>query len=285
MSGTTPTPTAGISSELDAELKLQYQGLTDELKKYFDSRMNSFLTKEKGSYPKPTNYYKDRGDFLISEKIDDIDTHRSNVWNYLTTEFNQNTKDKYLNALALSQNKRDVLRQQKNYEDLMKKYDENNNKSNVGKRQREIVQYEYNRRNDLLFIMKVIFGALIICVIIAALINLKLIPYLAIYLVLVVFVLLILYIIYYIYFNQPGRSKRYWDKIDFASPEQPSFKSSSRKRGDKPSGNLDKLNKKLDDEFSKYLESSCKRNKPTSAPTTAPTSLPTTTPTSTTRTT
>jgi hypothetical protein len=266
MSRATPTPTAGISSELDAELKLQYQGLTDELKKYFDSRLNSFLTKEKSTYPNSTNYYKDRGDFLISEKIEDIDTHRSNIWNYLTTEFNQNTKDKYLNSLALSQNKRDVIRQQKNYEDLMEKYDENNNKSNVGKRQREIVQYEYNRRNDLLFIMQVIFGTLVICVIITALVNLQLIPYEAIYLVLLVFILLILYIIYYIYFNQPGRSKRYWDKIDFPSPETPNFKSSSSKRGDKPGGNLDKLNKKLDDEFNKYLEASCKKPKSTSAP-------------------
>ncbi len=279
MATTTPTPTTGISSELDAELKLQYQGLTDELKKYFDSRLNSFLTKEKGSYPNSANYYKDRGDFLINQKIEDIDTHRSNIWNYLTSEFNQNTKDKYLNSLALSQNKRDVLRQQKNYEDLTKKYDENNNKSNVGKRQREIVQYEYNRRNDLLFIMKVIFFALVICVIITALVNLNAIQYEAIYIVLLVFILLIVYIIYYIYFKEPGRSKRYWDKFDFPSPEQPSFKSSSHKNGGKPDGNLDKLNKKLDDEFKKYLEASCKRPKATSSPTSSPTTTPTTTPT------
>lgn len=275
MSTNTPTPTTGISSELDAELKLQYQGLTDELKRYFDSRLNSFLTKEKGSYPNSTNYYKDRGDFLINQKIEDLDTHRSNVWNYLTTEFNQNTKDKYLNSLALSQNKRDVLRQQKNYEDLTKKYDENNDKSNVGKRQREIVQYEYNRQNDLLFIMRVIFFSLVICVIITALVNLNIIPYEAIYIVLLLFISLILYVIYYIYFKQPGRSKRYWDKIDFPSPEQPSFKSSSHKNGDRPGGNLDKLNKKLDDEFKKYLEASCKGSNVRSVPTTSPSTSPT----------
>jgi hypothetical protein len=269
MPTTTSTPTPGIASDLDAELKLQYQGLTDDLKKYFDSRLNTFLTKEKSSYPNSANYYKDRGDFLINQKIDDLDTHRSNVWNYLTTEFNQNTKDKYLNALALSQNKRDVIRQEKNFEDLSKKYEENNTKSNVGKRQREILQYEYNRRNDLLFIMQVIFGTLVICVFITALVNFTIMPYEVIYAVLVIFILLILYIIYYIYFNKPGRSKRYWDKIDFASPDQPTFKSSARKNGDKPKGNLDKLNTKLDTEFNKYLDASCKRAKPTPGPTVA----------------
>jgi hypothetical protein len=264
--GAQQPPPASSSSELDAELKLQYQGLTDELKKYFDSRLTSFLSKEKDTYASSANYYKDRGDFLINQKIDDLDTHRSNVWNYLTTEFNQNTKDKYLNSLALSQNKRDVVRQEKNYEDLLKKYDENNDKSNVGKRQREIVQYEYNRRNDLLFIMRVIFVVLLICVLITALVNFTIIPYESIYLVLLLFFLLILYIIYYIYFKQPGRSKRYWDKIDFQSPDQPTFKSSSHKKGDKPKGNLDKLNKKLDTEFNKYLDASCKRPRPTPTP-------------------
>jgi hypothetical protein len=271
MSSTTRTPNPTFSSDLDAELKLQYQGLTDELKRYFDSRLTTFLNNEKGKYSPSSNYYKDRGDFLINQKIDDLDTHRSNVWNYLTAEFNQNTKDKYLNALALSQNKRDVVRQQKTYDDMMKKYDENNNKSNVGKRQREIVQYEYNRRNDLLFIMQVIFFTLVICVFITALVNFNSIPYEGIYLVLLIFILLIIYIIYYIYFKAPGRSKRYWDKVDYPSPDTPSLKSSAYKKGDKPKGNLDKLNKKLDTEFNKYLDASCKRPRNTSAPTTVPT--------------
>ncbi len=276
MSTPSTTPTPGVSSELDDELKLQYQGLTDDLKKYFDSRMNSFITKEKSSYSNSANYYKDRGNFLINEKIEDLDIHRSNIWNYLTTEFEQNTKDKYLNALALSQNKRDVLRQEKNFKELEKKYDENSTKSNIGKRQREMVQYEYNRRNDLLFIMQVIFFTFTVCVIITTLINLNIIPYMAIYVVLVIFILLIIYILYYIYFNQPGRSKRYWDKIDF---QIPSPTQSSSKSGSKPKGDLDKLNKKLDKEFGKFLDASCKKPRATKSPTAAPNPSSTTTPT------
>ena len=39
------------------------------------------------------------------------------------------------------------------------------------------------------------------------------------------------------------------------------MKMKEQKSGDKPKGNLDKLNKKLDTEFNKYLDASCKKPK------------------------
>jgi hypothetical protein len=63
----TPSPTQ--SSELDNQLKSQYAGLTAELKTYFDTKQKDFTETSKGAYEKPDNYYKDRGEFLVNNKI------------------------------------------------------------------------------------------------------------------------------------------------------------------------------------------------------------------------
>ena len=89
----TPSPTQ--SSELDNQLKSQYEGLTAELKTYFDTKQKDFTETSKGAYIQPDNYYKDRGVFLVNNKIDDLDIRRKEIWDYLTNEFNSNTKDKY----------------------------------------------------------------------------------------------------------------------------------------------------------------------------------------------
>ena len=92
-SRTTPTPssTPSISSEVDNELKSQYTGLSDDLKKYFDSRLKEFLEKSKGTYSDPSNYYKDRGEFLVDQQISNLENYRNQIWGYLKSEFNNNT--------------------------------------------------------------------------------------------------------------------------------------------------------------------------------------------------
>ena len=66
-------PTNSANNELDNELKSQYQGLTQDLKTYFDTKQNDFLDQSKASYPTPDNYMKDRGEFLVSSKIDNLE--------------------------------------------------------------------------------------------------------------------------------------------------------------------------------------------------------------------
>ena len=243
MTSTTP--------DLKNELIKQYSGLDSELKKYFDCRQTDFLSKSQSTYTVPESYSKDRGEFLVNNKIDDLETHRRDVWEYLTNEFNKNTNDKYLNAQMMSQHKKDMVRQRKNLKELTDKYNDLKDKNTTNNRQREIVLYEYNRRKDLLKIMKIISFALSICIILIVLTN-EYLPYETVYVVLGIFILLILYIIYYIYFKNPGRSRRQWDKYYFTQPEE------IIKVDTIPDDfNYDNLDKKLDKDFDKYLDS-CK---------------------------
>jgi len=243
MTSTTP--------DLNNELIKQYSGLDGELKKYFDSRQTDFLSKSQSTYTVPDSYSKDRGEFLVNNKIEDLETHRREVWDYLTAEFNKNTKDKYLNAQMMSQHTKDMQRQRASLKELTDKYNGLKDKKSTYNRQREIALYEYNRRKDQLFIMKVISVGLSICIILVVLMN-EFLPYETVYAVLGVFVLLILYIIYYIYFKNPGRSKRQWDKYYFTQPEQ-----TIKVETVADDFNYDNLDKKLDKDFDKYLDS-CK---------------------------
>ncbi len=272
---TTPVPTQSQNSELDNQLKAQYSGLTEELKSYFDTKQKNFLDSSKGSYPTPDSYYKDRGEFLINNKIDDLDTRRREIWDYLKNEFNTNTKEKYLNAKMMSQNKKELVRQKKTLEEYKKKYDELRDEKNTYGRQKEIALYEYHRRNDQLFIMKIIGLTLIICLILTVLID-KYLPYEIVYVILVVFILLILYIIYYIYLKNPGRSSRRWDHLYFKQPDEDITMKNIPDDFD-----FDKFDKKLDNEFGKYLDKCNSVPTSTTSPTTTATTTPTTSTTST----
>ena len=259
----TPTPTArssgNINDEINYELKSEYDGLSSELKKYFDTKQSDFIKKAKASHNDPSSYTQDRGEFLINQQIDNVDSYRTEVWNYLTDEFNKNTKEKYLNAQTHSQNQKEIARKKKDLDDLTKKYNKFKSQNTTNYRQKEIVLYEYNRRNDQLFIMKVIGIVLLVCIIITILID-RLLPYESIYLVMLIFICLLIYVIYYLFLKDLGRSKRYWDKYNFAKPPQDfdSVKSISPVQ-------LEDVDKAIDTNLDKYLDE-CR--KPASTPTT-----------------
>lgn len=127
--------------------------------------------------------------------------------------------------------------------------------------------YELHRRNDQLYIMKIIAVVLLICLLITFIIYMDALPYMSIYAVFIIFGILIIYIIYYIYFTNPGRSKRYWDKKYFVKPLQ----ESANKANDI---DYESVDKKLDNEFNKYLDATCARPTPQPTPQTTPQTTP-----------
>jgi hypothetical protein len=259
----TPTPTARLpsSDDLTYELTAEYDGLSTELKKYFDTKQDDFLKKAKESHSRPANYETDRGEFLVNQQISNVNTYRTDVWNYLTNEFNSNTHTKYVNAKAIEQNRKTMERKKKELKKMEDEFNSFKSNSSTNNRQREIVLYEYHRRNDQLFIMKVISIVLLVCIILTVLIDV-LLPYEVMYLSLIIFTGLLFYVIYYLYFKNLGRSKRYWDKYEFPNPPQDFDKIQSLSNVQ-----IDDVDKKLDKSFDKYLDDCRKNPKSTTAPT------------------
>ena len=70
----------------------------------------------------------------------------------------------------------------------------------------------------------------------------------------ILFGLLISYVIYYIYLKNPGRTSRKWDKYNFKQPE---LDIQSKTMAD--NFDYDKFDKKLDEDFNRYLDT-CKES-------------------------
>jgi hypothetical protein len=251
---TTPTPTETSVSDLERELIIQYDGLSDDLKDYFDKRQQDFLNESQNNYDKPDNYTNDRNRFILNNKIESLETRRKETWDYLVSEFNNNTNDKFLNAKMMSQNKKDMSYQKKTLTDLEEKYNGLKDKNSTYNRQREIALYDYNYRLNQLFLMKVIGGVLILCLILAILIRKEMLPSQVSYGVLALFGLLVMYTIYYVYLKVPNRSRRQWDKYYFKQPDTKNKTDEAKLDAD---FDYDKFDKKIDGEFGKYLDT-CK---------------------------
>jgi hypothetical protein len=254
MTTPTPTSTATSVSDLNRELLIQYDGLSDDLKDYFDQRQQDFLNQSQSNYENPANYTTDRNKFILNNKIESLEIRRKEVWDYLVSEFNTNTKDKFLNAKMMSQNKKDMTYQKKTLDDLQEKYNSSKDKNSTYGREREIVLYEYNYRLNQLFLMKVIGSILILCLILSILIRNEMLPSQVSYGVLALFGLLVMYTIYYVYLKVPNRSRRQWDKYYF---KQPDLKAKSDSSNIDSDFDYDKFDKKIDGEFNKYLDT-CK---------------------------
>jgi hypothetical protein len=251
---TTPSPTETSVLDLNRELLIQYDGLSDDLKDYFDQRQQDFLNQSQSNYTNPANYTTDRNKFILNNKIESLEIRRKEVWDYLVSEFNTNTKDKFLNAKMMSQNKKDMTYQKKTLVDLQEKYNSSKDKNSTYGREREIVLYEYNYRLNQLFLMKVIGSILILCLILSILIRKEMLPSQVSYGVLALFGLLVMYTIYYVYLKVPNRSRRQWNKYYFKQPDLEANSDSSKIDSD---FDYDKFDKKIDGEFDKYLDT-CK---------------------------
>jgi hypothetical protein len=248
---TTPTPTETSVSDLNKELLIQYDGLSDDLKDYFDKRQQDFLNESESNYTNPANYTTDRNKFILNNKIESLEIRRKEVWDYLVSEFNNNTKDKFLNAKMMSQNKKDMTYQKKTLDDLQEKYNNSKDKTSTYGREREIILYEYNYRLNQLFLMKIIGGILILCLILSILIRKEMLPSQVRYGVLTLFGLLVMYTIYYSYLKVPNRSRRQWDKYYF---KQPDLKAKTDEAKLEPDFDYDKFDKKIEGDFAKYLD-------------------------------
>jgi hypothetical protein len=247
---TTPSP---FENDIDTQLTSEYMYINSKAKTYFNTRMDDIKKKKQENNP-DYNFYNDAVETLASNNIDDLEVHREKVWNYLKNEFNQNTKEKSDNARMIGMMKKDIKNYHENLDKFNNDFDDFSNQRYTSNRQKEIVKYQYDKRTDQLFLMKVIGLTLTGCLILVVLIN-RLLPYETIYVVFILLGLLILYIIYYTFLRNPARSRREWNKNYY---EQPVISDDIKEQTRISPSKYDEVNKKLDKEFDKYIDTCSK---------------------------
>lgn len=245
------TPTLNVENNLEQQLLSQYNGLTEEIKKYHDQQEADFQSQ--------SNFVpEDRVDYLITNKVSGLDHQRQAIWNTLKDEFNKNTKEKHLNAKVMSQNKKRLCQLNAGLKEKQNELKELRNKNQTS--MRHVEEHLYNNRSveHQIWIYQVIFAILVLGTCVLGLAKFGVITSSSSTFVFGGILLVIFaFAIYQWYLREPNQDRRYWDKYVYQSPPTTTDDPNPRSNID-----YDSLDKKLEGAFDKYTKT-CPEGKKT----------------------
>jgi hypothetical protein len=248
----TPVPHGSEPNEitLEDQLMSQYRGLTDDIKNYYDQQEADFRSKS-DVIP------EDRIDYLITNKVGNLEGQRKAIWRTLQDEFNQNTKDKHLNAKMMVRNKKTLCSINANLKKKQAELKELQDQNQTSLRHVEGYLYHNKSTDHVIYVMQVSAVILLISSLLLALAQYGMISaqgagYAFWGLLLVV----LCFVIYQFYLSRPNQDHQDYDKYIYQSPP-------TTTDAPVPSDNIDydTLDQKLDKEFDKYTKNKCQNAK------------------------
>lgn len=198
-----------------------YQKLTQDIITYendLESRDRKW--REIGGIKNP-NFEEDRKRTFISNKITDLREQRNRIWNFLTIQFNANTKIRDSNFKQIQKLNEDISRV--NNQIITKQNEISDSQGHLGKKVREhqILVYNNSRDKEMIYLYSIGLVCLIICLAIMVIVlvrNLELkIMYFGVAIILGIY---LLYLLKVIYVDNVNRSQRFMDEIDFNKPDK-----------------------------------------------------------------
>lgn len=269
----TPTPTVSLNEQsLNDEMKSAYKGLSEEVLKYYQDQQQKFEEESQKEYTSPEHYQKDRTAFTIDTKIKDLDKQRKDIWEFLSKQYDENTKNKYRNAQVIINNRQELERQTKEIKKLKQNLDHLKNDANLSRRTVEFAEYQKHKYDHRIYLMKaylLILMMLLGSVIIADTFGISKKP--VVYANFFVLTCLICYTFYHFYLNRPNRDDHSWSKLYFEQPPIKKPKSPNGPETDEVSNipeedltDFSKLDKELDKKMKKYVMGKCVEKPPPS---------------------
>lgn len=246
---TEPTPMS--ENTLENQLMSQYQGLTDDIKNYYDQQEADFRAK---SDVLP----EDRVDYLITNKVGNLEGQRKAIWKTLQDEFNQNTKDKHLNAKMMSRNKKTLCNLNDNLKKKQTELKELQDKNQTSMRHVEGYLYHNKSTDHVIYVIQVSSVILLISSLFLALAQYGIIGSQgAGYFFWGSLLIILSFAIYQFYLSRPNQDRQDYDKFIYESPATTSTEPPVA------SDNIDydTLDQKLDKELDKYTKNKCPSDK------------------------
>ena len=198
-----------------------YQKLTQDIIMYeneLESRDRKW--QEIGGIKNP-NFKEDRKREFIDNKITDLRDQRNRIWNFLTVQFNQNTKIRDSNFKQLENLNKQIEQTSKEISD--KREEIENSKGFMGKKVREhqILVYKNSTDKEMIFLHGLGLVCLIICCgfmlgVVLEKVELS-VMYSACGGILGIY---LLYLLKVHYVDNINRNKRFSDEIDFNKPDE-----------------------------------------------------------------
>jgi hypothetical protein len=249
MPNNTPVP-QNSELTLEDQLMSQYQGLTNDIKNYYDQQEAEFRSK---SDVVP----EDRIDYLITNKVGNLEGQRKAIWRTLQDEFNQNTKDKHLNAKVMARNKKTLCSLNANLKKKQAELKELQDQNQTSLRHVEGYLYHNKSTDHVIYVMQVSAVILLLSSLILALAQYGLVgAQVAGYAFWGLLLVILCFMIYQFYIKRPNRDRQYYDKNVYQSPPTTTKAPVASDKVD-----YDTLDQKLDKEFDKYTKNKCQDTK------------------------
>ena len=232
------------------ELKQQYETLIEDIKKKHQEQQKIFEEIAKKNYD-GDDYQQDRINHLIEENVVSLKKQRDKIWQYLSNQYNQNTRDTYQNLRNLKKNQHQIDFNKKRKEELIHKVKDTTQENNTQKKLISHNKYQKQKIGEDLYIQFIITISLIICIIILYLSSIEIISDVVGYGVVGVIVLItVCYYIYRVYYHRMNKDKVHWHKIYYNRIQNPTEEELlDEERDELDYDKLDADAKKL---FSKY---------------------------------
>tara|TARA_B100000963_G_C22521650_1_gene623344 strand:- start:293 stop:1102 length:810 start_codon:yes stop_codon:yes gene_type:complete len=207
-----------------------YQKLTQDIIMYeneLESRDRKW--QEIGGIKNP-NFKEDRKREFINNKIGDLRDQRNRIWNFLTIQFNQNTKIRDGNFKQLQKLNKDISK--KTGEIAEKKEAIQNSKGFRGKQVREhqILVYKNNTEKEMIYLHSIGLVCLLIsCGLMIGTVLGKVETSVLYFGVGSILGIYLLYLIKVIYVDNINRNTRFSDEVDFNKPDKKLIAENARK--------------------------------------------------------
>ena len=198
-----------------------YQKLTQDIITYEnDLETRDRKWREIGGIKNP-NFEEDRKRTFISNKITDLREQRNRIWNFLTIQFNNNTKIRDSNFKQIQKLDEDISRI--SHEIVRKQNEISDSEGHIGKKVREhqILVYNNSRDKEMIYLYSIGLVCILICLGLMSIVLIKNLELKVMYFgVATILGIYFLYLLKVVYVDNVNRSNRFMDEIDFNKPDK-----------------------------------------------------------------
>lgn len=212
MTTTTRATTVTSSQSLSNN---DYQSLVSEIKATIDRNDQLFQQIQRANYPNAGNYSSDLLNYKIETEGKSLEEVRNQVWNYLTSKYNENSKLRNYYFAEIRKADEHITNLAKQQQDMIDSIQNKKMQSSTANQSIKSRKYEFDKLNYYLFLYKLL---VIIQILILAVLSLCLTGFIpratALVLVVIILIATLAFVGYYVFYVNIGRSAFNWAKFE-----------------------------------------------------------------------
>jgi len=192
-----------------------YQNLIQEIKNTIDKNDRLFQQIQMANYPNAGNYSSDLLNYKIETEGKTLEDVRNQVWNYLTSKYNENTnlRRHYFNEIRKADEH--IFKLQKQQQEYIDNIQKKQLQATTSNQSIKSEKYQFDKLNYYLFLYKLLVVILIVILAILTLCLTGIIPRAtALVLIVIILIATLAFVGYYVFYVNIGRNAFNWAKFE-----------------------------------------------------------------------